>query len=91
MLAIKAEVTDEHCVEKNLKDSPLTPGETFTFGDVKLVTIFGLHKPRPEWGFTPSNHDNEFYNSPSIVVRLDYCGKSVLFCGDTIGRLIGVR
>ena len=88
MRAIHSEVVDEHCQEKSLKDSPLTPGQTFTFGDVRLVTVFGLTQPPAAWGFTSSKHTSEFYNSGSIVMRLDYRGKSVLFCGDTVGRLI---
>jgi hypothetical protein len=88
MGAIANEVTSEGCINVSLATQPLVPGTTFTFGDVNVILIFGLSQPPAAWGFTPQNHNSEFYNSGSIVVRLTYKGKSMLFCGDSVGRLI---
>jgi beta-lactamase superfamily II metal-dependent hydrolase len=89
MTAIKNEVATDHCQEVNLAKTPLVPGTTLTFGEVTVTEVFGLSQPPAAWGFTKTKHSSEFYNSGSIVVRLEFHGKSVLFAGDTVGRFIG--
>jgi competence protein ComEC len=87
--AIKREVTTESCIDFNLANTPLVPGKTYVYGEAKLTLVYGRSKPPPAWGFTSSTHKSEYYNSGSIVARLEYKGKSILLCGDTVGRLIG--
>jgi hypothetical protein len=45
--------------------------------------VFGLHKPPSSWGLISNS---EKRNAGSIVIRLVYKGKSILFCGDSVGR-----
>ena len=51
-----------------------------------MTMVLGYHKVPPNWNLTSSS---EIRNAGSIVVRLQYRGKSILFCGDTVGRHIG--
>ena len=64
-------------------DSVITPGNHFTVGAVKVTFLCGFGNPLPEWGLTDKA---EKLNAVSIVMRLDYDGNSVLFCGDAVGR-----
>lgn len=68
----------------NLQSAPLFFGAEFPLGPATIKTVAGW----PVWegtGPTPS----ELRNAISIVVRLEYQGKSVLFTGDTVGRRLG--
>ncbi len=67
----------------NLRTMTLPPGFSVSIGDATVVFVAGW----PKWtapGPTPS----EKRNAISIVVRLDFQGKSILFSGDTVGRRI---
>jgi hypothetical protein len=48
--------------------------------------VIGYCDPPKEWEL---KEDSELKNAGSIVMRLEYHGNSVLFCGDTVGRHIG--
>src|SRR5882672_7103594 len=87
--AIKKESTTDGCDAISLATRKLVPGTTHTFGEVKVMMVFGLSKPPPEWGFSTTTHEAEFYNAGSIVVRLEFKNRSILFAGDSIGRLGG--
>jgi len=87
--AIKKEVASDGCDEFSLATRDLTPGKTYQMEDVKVTMVFGLHEPPPEWDFSPKRHSSEYWNSGSIVARLEFKGRSILFCGDSVGRLIG--
>lgn len=65
---------------RNLSDTALVPGETLHLGDAVITLIAGWSEwTGPKYGATESN-------LVSIVLRLDYEGRSVLFTGDTGGR-----
>lgn len=75
------EVVYENASVSNLSTMPLTPGDTFDLGKAKVTFIYGLS----EW--THSHLDSsEMRNVISIVMKIDYAGKSILLPGDTIGR-----
>jgi competence protein ComEC len=84
--AIKAEKEDEGCIDINLRYFEFPPGGTYRFGETYVTMVFGLHKPPAAWGLTSNS---EKRNAGSIVIRLVYQGKSVLFCGDSVGRHSG--
>ncbi len=65
----------------NLGTTNLPFGTDFEFGSAKLTFIAGWH----EWvGAGPTSSERR--NAISIVMRLEYQGKSILFTGDTVGR-----
>lgn len=70
-------------VNLNQRDSVITPGIHFTVGTTTITFLCGFGKPLAEWGLTDKA---EKLNAVSIVMRLDYAGNSVLFCGDAVGR-----
>jgi beta-lactamase superfamily II metal-dependent hydrolase len=70
-------------VNLNQRDSVITPGNHFTIGTTTITFLCGFGKPLEEWGLTDKA---EKLNAVSIVLRLDYSGNSVLFCGDAVGR-----
>jgi competence protein ComEC len=61
----------------------LTPGQHVELGGVTLAFVCGFSKPPSDWEIAD---DSERYNAGSIVLRLTYKGKSILFCGDAVGR-----
>jgi beta-lactamase superfamily II metal-dependent hydrolase len=78
--ALATEVTQGGSVH-NLQSVPLVPGRTIPLGEAVVTLVAGWK----EWtaaGLTAS----ERRNAISVVVRLDYRGRSVLFTGDTVGR-----
>lgn len=81
--AVRAEVVADGALDLNLGDVEFPPGATYRFGDTFVTMVFGLHEARDEWDDDLS--DSEMRNASSIVIRLVYKGKSVLFCGDTVG------
>jgi beta-lactamase superfamily II metal-dependent hydrolase len=65
----------------NLQSVELVPGRTIPIGPATVTLVAGWAR----WtdpGPTPA----ERANAISIVVRLDYKGRSVLFTGDTVGK-----
>lgn len=88
--AIKAEKDDEKLqaagikfLDVNLRYFEFPPGATYRFGDTFVTIVSGFHEPPDEW---TGLSDSEFLNAGSIVMRVEYKGKSILFCGDTVGR-----
>jgi competence protein ComEC len=65
----------------NLQSMPLVPGTTLSIGEAIVTLVAGW----PRWD-GPGLTASERLNAISIVVRLDYRGRSVLFTGDTVGR-----
>jgi competence protein ComEC len=84
--AIQRERDLEHCLDLNLRLVEFPPGATYRFGEVFVTMVCGFSEPPTEWGLTELG---EVRNAGSIVIRLQYQGKSILFCGDTVGRHIG--
>jgi beta-lactamase superfamily II metal-dependent hydrolase len=59
------------------------PNRTLTVGDAKAALVTGEGHPRAEWKLSTKP---EKRNAVSIVVRVEYAGRSVLVCGDALGR-----
>src|SRR6056297_205952 len=68
----------------NLATYPLRPGFVFTLGDANIQFIRG----DAEWPdkLATGLSRAELRNVISIVTRLEYKGRAVLFTGDTVGR-----
>jgi hypothetical protein len=58
-------------------------GATYRFGDVFVMMICGFHEPPNGWG---NLNQAESLNAGSIVVRLIYNNRSILFGGDAVRR-----
>ena len=75
-------------VDLNLAEIPggqFVPGTSVTFGSNATLTIVqGFHEPPASWGALDSS---KFRNAGSIVVRIEYQGRSILLMGDAVGRL----
>ena len=70
-----------------LSDTPLDPGHTFALGDASATFIAGWGEWPAELSLPDDPPDGgQFHNVISIVMRLDYAGRSVLLTGDTSGR-----
>jgi competence protein ComEC len=65
----------------NLQSVPLTPGSSRRLGEATVTFIAG-------WGHWTGQGptESERRNAISVVVRLEYRGRSVLFTGDTVGK-----
>ena len=85
--AIKLEKESDNAIDINLRYFEFPPGATYRFGEAFVTMICGFHEPPRQWGLTKGT--GEYRNAGSIVMRLQYKGKSILFCGDTVGRHIG--
>ena len=88
LLAIPEEVADEGAVDHNQSDpnGRMELGHEFDLGDAKLTLLSGFAEPPADWG---SLSRSKARNSISIVLRLDYKGKSILFTGDALGAKDG--
>ncbi len=84
--AIQAEVENDGCQDLNLKDVDVKPGTQYKLGDAMVTYVCGFYELPEDW---PQLKKNEAINARSVIVRLEYAGKSVLFSGDTVGRHIG--
>jgi hypothetical protein len=69
--------------EKLAPGSEFPIGSTRQFGEVVVTMVSGYSIPPADWGLTDAG---EIRNAGSIVIRLEYKGKSILFCGDSVGR-----
>jgi len=85
--AIKMERETDNCIDINLRYFEFPHGATYRFEDVFVTMVCGFHTPPEEWGVKKGTA--EYRNAGSIVIRLQYRDKSILFCGDTVGRHIG--
>lgn len=72
----------------NLADQPLVPGTEIELGDGTLTLVAGWHQWEAEEDGEHTLSNGELRNVISIVARLDYGDRSILFTGDTIGRPI---
>jgi competence protein ComEC len=84
--AIKQEVLLDKCIDMNLKFLDFPVGATYRYGDAFMMMVSGFHKPPDSW---EKLEQSEYRNAGSICFRLQYKGRSVLFCGDAVGRHIG--
>lgn len=95
---LKAAVAAIEAAKKNdpeLKDHSLAdienpePGYTWKFGEAKVRFVSGFGKIPQGWKNELGNEQGLLNNAPSIVVRVEYRGRSILFCGDAVGRTSG--
>ena len=84
---IREAVAQGKTVDLNLAVSPIGLGYIFNFGEAAVQLVSGFHTPPAEWNV---NNASDFRNAGSIVVRLEYDGKSVLFTGDAWGKEYGL-
>lgn len=84
--AIDSETQNDGCQHISLGEYDLPRGATWRFGDAFLQFIAGWHEPPEDFGIDESAHESEYRNAVSICIKLVYRGRSVLFCGDTVGR-----
>ena len=80
MGALGKEVTEGASV-MNLQTSELVPSTKLKLGPATVTLVAGW----PRWT-EPGPTESEAANAISVVVRLEYKGRSVLFTGDTVGR-----
>ncbi len=84
--AIKASKEDNKTLDINLRYFEFPPGATYRFGDTYVTMVSGFHKPPRHWDI---KNKSEERNAGSIVIRLQFAKKAVLFTGDAVGRHIG--
>ncbi len=70
----------------NLAETALAPGTRFRIGQATATLVCGFHLPPAEFGRL---NESERNNAGSIILRLVFRGRSILFCGDAVGRHIG--
>jgi len=70
-------------INLNELDSTIDAGNHFSIGNAKFTFLCGFGSPPSEWGLSAKD---EKLNSVSIVMKLNFGGNSVLFCGDAVGR-----
>ncbi|MCP4459793.1 MAG: MBL fold metallo-hydrolase [Cytophagales bacterium] len=67
---------------RDLANDSITPGKVLYDSDeVKLTFVSGFGKPPKDWHLS----DSHMNNAVSLVLRLDYFDKSILFTGDAVG------
>lgn len=71
----------------DLSEVNLAHGTSYTFGEARVTLLSGFHHAPSVWGLVGA----QYRNANSIVMRIDYKGKSILLAGDAMGReaLIG--
>jgi competence protein ComEC len=79
--AVESAVADGSVVF-DLQEDFLAPGTKFELGAATLTVLSG----RGSWPDRTGLSESEHRNVISIVLRLDYEGRSVIFGGDTLGR-----
>lgn len=83
-VAITAESAGpDGCIDINLSQHEFPAGATYRFGDVFVTMVCGFGEPPEDWAISGSGEHN---NAGSVVIRLQYRGRSILFCGDAVGR-----
>lgn len=66
-----------------LPNKRISPGFSTDFGETKVVQVAGWSKPPPTWNL---NNNSERNNAGSVVIRLDYKGRSVRSAGTSVIR-----
>lgn len=66
------------------KDKRVRIGKKFSFGDAKVTLMSGFGNKYP-WMDKIKLNDKEDKNSISIVLKIEYAGKSILLTGDIVG------
>ena len=83
--AIQNAEANSGTVNLNLKTATVEFGKQFILGDATVTFVAGWHKAPPEFG---ALNLSEARNAISVVVRVEFQGKSILLTGDSVGRHI---
>ena len=79
----------------DLRQNKLPPGMGFQLGDATITFLAGddcpTHYDDDLPGAGECTHRSMARNAGSIVLRLEYAGKSILFTGDAVGRHNGAE
>lgn len=70
----------------DLSRTELPPGTSYRYGEALVTVVSGFSEPPDDWG---KLGESEERNAGSIVVRLLFGNRSVLFTGDAVGRKEG--
>lgn len=74
-----------------LPNKAIDPGFTYPFGDSEVVFISGFNDPPSDWGISVFDQ-SKMNNAISIVVRVVFAGKSILFVDliETLNHAAGI-
>jgi len=86
--AIQVAADAGETIELNLSKTQFLSGSTFRFGEAFVTMVCGFGEIPEEWQNDLKGNTSELNNAPSIVIRISYFGKSILLCGDAVGRHI---
>lgn len=67
----------------DLGNADLPSGTAYRFGDTLVTVVSGFSRPPGSWGHLGESEER---NAGSVVLRLLFGGRSVLFTGDAVGR-----
>jgi beta-lactamase superfamily II metal-dependent hydrolase len=81
--AIRDEIIDDDCVNLDLSKAAIPPGTTYNLGGLTATFVAGFSRPPASWDI---DDDAEANNAGSVYIRLSYQEKSILLCGDAVGR-----
>ena len=81
--AVEFESQDGQCRDLNLAKVDVQPGSTYRFGPVFATMLSGFDTPPVGWEIIS---ESEKYNAGSIVMRFQFGAKSIIICGDAVGR-----
>ncbi|MFT6866175.1 MAG: beta-lactamase superfamily II metal-dependent hydrolase [Cyclobacteriaceae bacterium] len=71
---------------QDLADQPIAPGTVvYQEGDFKLIFLSGFGKRDDAFAKDLGNDDSKLRNAASIVIKLEYEDRAVLFTGDIVG------
>ncbi len=73
----------------NLRFFEFPMGSTYRFGETYITMVSGFYAPPDDWDIQGGPTGGEFRNAGSIVIRLYFAGRTILFTGDAVGRHIG--
>ena len=89
-LAIRRAAQAGHTAVFNLRHNQLAPGTGFLLGSAAVTFLAGDDCPDYDLrGSGDCARRPKARNAGSIVLRLDYAGRSILFTGDAVGRKDG--
>ena len=86
--AVKLAVEEDDAIDINLSKMEFPHGGTWRIGDAFVTFVYG-YGTYPEPIKDELKNQSERNNARSIVIRVFFEGKSLLLCGDAVGRHIG--
>ncbi len=83
MDSIRAIDYDHNDLNLGDDNTNIQPGKVlFDENEAKLIYVCGFGEPLESWDLDDSKNNN----AVSIAIKLEHGGKSILFCGDAVGR-----